>query len=47
MGKQILQSQINSGQQKITLDCSTVPAGIYLVKISEGNNVSWKKVVIQ
>lgn len=47
MGKQILQSQINSGQQKITLDCSTVPASIYLVKISEGNIVSWKKVVIQ
>lgn len=47
MGKQISQSQMDSGQQKITLDCSAVPTGVYLVKISEGQRSSWKKVVIQ
>ena len=46
-GKQIMQSQMNIGQQKITLDCSAIPAGIYLVKISEGTLASWEKVVIQ
>jgi len=46
-GKQILQSQLPIGQQKITLDCSTIPVGIYLVKISDGALISWKKVVIQ
>ena len=46
-GKRIKQSKINKGQTIAYFDIETVYAGIYLVKISNENNVKTFKVVIK
>lgn len=46
-GKMLMQSKIAIGQRNISINCSAIPAGIYMARISNGTATDWKKVVIQ
>jgi hypothetical protein len=49
IGQKVLEQQIslNSGKNLITLNLSQLPSGVYFAQLSDGKNLSTRKLIIE